>query len=74
MSSSSSDSSSQPSTWDMMKSPPAWVFIAAPIATLVFIVIITIIVLVVKRNKVKKAQEKADSRGVSSFEASLLQA
>jgi mannose/fructose/N-acetylgalactosamine-specific phosphotransferase system component IIC len=74
MSTPSSDSSSSPSTFDMMKTPPAWVFIAAPIATLVFVVIITIIVLVVKHNKVKKAMEKADKRGVSSFEAQLLQA
>jgi hypothetical protein len=65
--------SSGDSTWDQIKHPPQWVYIAAPITTLVIIVIITIIVLVVQRNKVKKAQEKAESKGVSSFEAQLLQ-
>lgn len=66
----SSESSS--SGWSQVTNPPSWMFIVAPIATLVLVAIVTIIVLVVHNKKVKAAKDKVESRNVSSNELKLL--
>jgi septation ring formation regulator EzrA len=49
--------------------PPHWVFIAAPIATLVTVVIITIVVLVHFRKKTesKRTELQERKKGISSL-------
>jgi hypothetical protein len=42
--------------------PPQWVFVAAPIATLVVVTIIVIVVLVVQRKKTEKVKERLEQK------------